>query len=114
MIDQLMPSGWVANHMELQNQDLILRTGKSCWKTKFNYNRIRRVGGISCGWKYFSVDNNLEEFDVCVFEPGIPISNTFVLDVKIFRVVEDLTPLVGTSSATPKGTKRKLIGPMET
>ncbi|XP_015884746.3 B3 domain-containing protein REM16 [Ziziphus jujuba] len=110
----LLPSGWVSNHMALQNQDVILRIGKSCWRTKFTYNRTRRVGGITCGWKFFAVDNNLEEFDACVFEPGIPLSNTFVLDVKIFRVVEDFTPPTGTSSATPKGTKRKLIVPMDT
>lgn len=103
-----MPSFWVLNHLGLENQDVILRIEKNCWRTRFTYNEGRRVGALSCGWKYFAVDNNLEEFDVCLFMPGIEIANTYVLDVQIFRVVQELTPLIGVASAKSKTSKRKL------
>ncbi|PON99158.1 B3 DNA binding domain containing protein [Trema orientale] len=88
----LLPNEWVMKYISLENQDLYLRFGDKEWRTRFNYNRRRRSAGLTSGWNHFAVDNNLEEFDVCVFEPGSPVNNSFCLDVKIFRVVEEMTP----------------------
>lgn len=96
------------DHLAPENQDIILRIEKTCWRTRFNYNKVRRVGGLSSGWKYFAVDNNLEEFDVCLFVPGAPIGDTFVLNVTIFRVVQELALFTGVVSPTSKAGKRKL------
>ncbi|KAF3446239.1 hypothetical protein FNV43_RR11418 [Rhamnella rubrinervis] len=107
----LMPSFWSMNHLGPEKQDLILRIEKNCWRTRFSYNKVRRAGALTCGWKYFAVDNNLEEFDVCLFKPGAQIANTYVLDVQIFRAVHEITPLTGVASAKSKtkSNKRKLV-----
>jgi hypothetical protein len=46
--------------------------------------------GLSGGWRYFSLDNNVEEGDVCVFEFVDTIKYCF--KVHIFRVVKKCTP----------------------
>ncbi|KAL6012099.1 hypothetical protein ACLOJK_002575 [Asimina triloba] len=55
---------------------------------KWNINHVH--GALSAGWKYFCLHNNLEEGDVCVFEH---VEN-HELRVHIFRVVEEITPLI--------------------
>lgn len=51
-------------------------------------------GGFEGGWKMFALENLLEEFDVCLFVPGGQDSmGHYVLDVFIFRVVPEITPL---------------------
>lgn len=95
-------------YISLENQDLFLRYGEKEWRTRFNYNRLRKCSGLASGWNHFAVDNNLEEFDVCVFEPGSPVNNSFCLDVKIFRVVEEITPLTAVGSPTSGKSRKKL------
>ncbi|GLJ36278.1 hypothetical protein SUGI_0728350 [Cryptomeria japonica] len=48
--------------------------------------------GMSGGWKSFSLANNLEEGDICVFERVDNNINKFKLAVHIFRVVNTCTP----------------------
>jgi len=51
----------------------------------------RAPPGLSGGWKRFSLDNNLEEGDVCIFERDD--MENYTLRVHIFRVVENCIPL---------------------
>lgn len=51
----------------------------------------RRNPGLSGGWKRFTLDNNLEEGDVCIFE--MDNVENYTLKVHIFRVVENCIPL---------------------
>ncbi|KAL6012109.1 hypothetical protein ACLOJK_002585, partial [Asimina triloba] len=62
-------------------------TGK---KWNIRYLGERRYGSLSAGWRQFSHHNNLEEGDACVFE----LIENYVLRVHIFRVVEEITPLI--------------------
>ncbi|KAI4336932.1 hypothetical protein L6164_015402 [Bauhinia variegata] len=84
-----IPSKWNAEHLPQQNQDVILRVGKSEWIARYSYGHSRGTGGFSRGWKHFALDNNLEEFDVCVFKPAGKMNNALILDVSIFRAVEE-------------------------
>lgn len=87
---QSIPSAWTTKHLRsLEKQDVILRTKENTWHTKFYYQKSKNSGGLSSGWKSFALSNDLQEFDVCVFEPGIPVDNAVVLDVNIIRVFHD-------------------------
>ncbi|XP_057974032.1 B3 domain-containing protein REM16-like [Malania oleifera] len=88
----VVPTEWVTSHLSWQSQDVILRHKENIWHAKY-YARGRNAG-LTGGWKHFAVENNLEEFDVCVFELGDQLHNTVVLDVGIFRVVEEMVPLI--------------------
>lgn len=48
-------------------------------------------GCLSSGWSSFVFSTNLEEHDVCVFEL---IQEMKVLQVHIFRVLDDIAPLL--------------------
>lgn len=53
-------------------------------------------GGTTCfsaGWRKFSIANNLETGDVCVFEA----IEKYEMKVNILRVVEEITPLISQS-----------------
>ncbi|KAE8653983.1 Cytochrome P450 82A3, putative isoform 2 [Hibiscus syriacus] len=73
--------------------DVILRMNERTWRTRFYYHRSRKRGGISGGWRKFVNDNNIEEHDVCVFEPANIGSKPIILDVSIFRVLLTTVPL---------------------
>ncbi|TYH30895.1 hypothetical protein ES288_A01G131200v1 [Gossypium darwinii] len=66
---------------------------KRTWKTRFYYHRSRDCGGLSGGWRNFVNDNNLEEHDVCVFQPANIGSKPMILDVNIFHVLQKAVPL---------------------
>ncbi|XP_023538425.1 B3 domain-containing protein REM16-like [Cucurbita pepo subsp. pepo] len=100
-----IPTQWVTKNLSLCNQDVILRLGNNEWPAKFSFTASRQCGGLTSGWKHFAIDNNLEEFDVCVFEPVPKTSGPVVLEVRIFRVVEDVIPLTRVSAKS----NRKLI-----
>ncbi|XP_019458604.1 PREDICTED: B3 domain-containing protein REM16-like isoform X1 [Lupinus angustifolius] len=93
-----IPNKWIFEHMPQKSQNVILRVGGTEWLAKYSLHNIRLTGGLTGGWKHFALDNNLEEFDVCVLEPAGQINNALILDVSIFRVVQEITPLgmVGT------------------
>ncbi|KAL8166305.1 hypothetical protein V2J09_007804 [Rumex salicifolius] len=85
-----IPAKFAKVHLGPKNQDVILCMGEKKWTTKFSFSR----GGLGSGWKQFSLENNLEESDVCLFklinqENGEPV----MLDVNIYRVVDEVTPL---------------------
>ncbi|XP_057975152.1 B3 domain-containing protein REM16-like isoform X2 [Malania oleifera] len=95
----VIPSEWVNKHLSGQSQDVILRHKENTWPARY-YAR-GSYAGLTGGWKHFSVENNIEEFDVCLFEPAAQLNDTVVLDVYIFRVVEEIVPLT-----SPKGRGR--------
>ncbi|XP_050233959.1 B3 domain-containing protein REM16-like isoform X2 [Mercurialis annua] len=85
-----IPSGWASKHLNsLEKQDVILRRKDNQWATKFYYQKSKNSGGLSGGWKNFAMANDLQEFDVCIFEPGGKTHDTVILDVNIFRVYQD-------------------------
>ncbi|GAV79745.1 B3 domain-containing protein [Cephalotus follicularis] len=96
----VIPSGWLTKHLSLENQEVFLRVREKTWHTRFYYIKSRKCGGLASGWKTFAVDNNLEEFDVCVFEPASPASYPLVLDVRIFRVLQEAAPLTQVSPSS--------------
>ncbi|KAI4316760.1 hypothetical protein L6164_024708 [Bauhinia variegata] len=90
-----IPTRMAAELLPPQNQDVILRTGNSEWIARYTFVQNRGTGGLAGGWKHFALDNNLEEFDVCVFKPSGKSEkyNALIMDVSIFRVVHEVTPL---------------------
>jgi hypothetical protein len=85
---QVIPSAWSTRHFRtLEKKVVILRVKENTWNTNFLYYKSKNSGGLSSGWKSFALDNNLQEFDVCLFEPSGTMNNSFVLDVNIFRVL---------------------------
>ncbi|KAL2318634.1 hypothetical protein Fmac_032510 [Flemingia macrophylla] len=99
-----MPNKWIGGYISPTSQDVILRMGKGEWITRYSYHSIRQNGGLSGGWKHFVLDNNLEEFDACVFKPAGKMNNILVIEMTIFRVVEEIVPLTAVS---PTGTARR-------
>ncbi|CAN6362561.1 unnamed protein product [Urochloa humidicola] len=67
--------------------------GKS-WEVNYVYYSDRSVASFSGGWGKFSLGNNLEKFDVCVFE----LFKEDNIKVHIYRVVPEITPLLRASS----------------
>lgn len=93
--------------MTLKNQDFYLRYGEEEWRTRLNYYQSRKCVGITSGWKHFAVDNNLEQFDVCIFDPCNREDGPFCVDVKIFRVVPEVTCLTPVKSPNSGKSGRK-------
>ncbi|XP_044980571.1 B3 domain-containing protein Os11g0197600-like isoform X1 [Hordeum vulgare subsp. vulgare] len=60
------------------------------WDVNYVFNSKRSVGALSGGWGKFSLDNNLEKFDVCVFE----LFSKDNIKVYIYRVVPEITPFL--------------------
>ncbi|XP_020266865.1 B3 domain-containing protein Os11g0197600-like isoform X2 [Asparagus officinalis] len=84
-----IPSWFVREHLPKENTVLTVwdPSGKP-WKMTFICNNTH--GALSGGWSRFSHAHNLEKYDVCVFELTKPTH----LKVHIYRVVEEITPLV--------------------
>ncbi|KAK9271206.1 hypothetical protein L1049_026796 [Liquidambar formosana] len=97
-----VPSEWAAGHLPEESQDVILRVKENAWCAKYYTRKARIGGGLTRGWMNFAVENNLEEFDVCVFHLARQEANTIVLDVSIFRVVQEVMPLTRVNSASPR------------
>uniref|UniRef100_A0A0E0MDJ2 TF-B3 domain-containing protein n=1 Tax=Oryza punctata TaxID=4537 RepID=A0A0E0MDJ2_ORYPU len=58
------------------------------WEVNYVYYSDRSVGSFSGGWGKFAVGNNLEKFDVCVFE----LVEQDNIKVYIYRVIPEITP----------------------
>ncbi|KAM3710511.1 hypothetical protein ACJW31_01G035100 [Castanea mollissima] len=87
-----IPLEWAANHLSLENQEIYLRYKNDTWRARYNHNQARGYGGITSGWKHFVIDNNLEELDVCLFKAAGQMDGSTILDVSIFRVVQEISP----------------------
>ncbi|KAK4599586.1 hypothetical protein RGQ29_009575 [Quercus rubra] len=103
-----IPLEWATNHLSLENQEIHLRFNKDTWRARYNHNRVRGYGGITGGWKYFVIDNNLEEFDVCLFKPAGQMDGSTILDVSIFRVVEEISPRTLLTPPRKRGRKNSI------
>ncbi|XP_057949840.1 B3 domain-containing protein REM16-like [Malania oleifera] len=88
----VIPSKWETKHLWYDKQQVILHHNESTWPTK--YFAYESYAGLAGGWRHFAVENNLEEFDVCLFELGSQLKDAVVLHVRIFRVVEEVVPLM--------------------
>lgn len=64
------------------------------WQVNYVYYSDRSVASFSGGWGKFALGNNLEKFDVCVFE----LFKEDNIKVHIYRVVPEITPLLRASS----------------
>lgn len=88
-----IPTAWITKYLMGESQDVILRCNEKTWNTRYLFWKPRSSGGLSGGWKNFAVDNNLDEYDVCVFSPERLEIKPIVLNVTIFRVVNEVAPL---------------------
>ncbi|GLJ38031.1 hypothetical protein SUGI_0774280 [Cryptomeria japonica] len=82
------------------------------WDVKYLGDRSRP--GLSGGWKYLSIDNNLEQDDVCILERIDESKIKFKIRVHIYRVVKICTPYkrmegkgISDSIALPKKHSKK-------
>ncbi|KAG0529156.1 hypothetical protein BDA96_05G074100 [Sorghum bicolor] len=64
------------------------------WEVNYVYYSDRSVGSFSGGWGKFALGNNLEKFDVCIFE----LFKEDNIKVHIYRVVPEITPLLRASN----------------
>ncbi|KAL5204187.1 hypothetical protein ABZP36_009058 [Zizania latifolia] len=60
------------------------------WEVNYVYYSDRSIGSFSGGWGKFAIGNNLEKFDVCVFE----LVKKDNIKVHIYRVVPEITPQI--------------------
>ncbi|CAN0872861.1 B3 domain-containing protein REM16 [Linum grandiflorum] len=88
-----IPMAWMKKHMdERVKQEVILRVGGREWRVRFKLREKRDSGGLTHGWRRFAEDNNLQQFDVCLFQPskshysipGVEAAD-IVFEVTIFR-----------------------------
>ncbi|KAF8711240.1 hypothetical protein HU200_029258 [Digitaria exilis] len=63
------------------------------WEVNYVYYSDRSVASFSGGWGKFALGNNLEKFDVCIFE----LFKEDNIKVHIYRVVPEITPLLRAS-----------------
>ncbi|KAM0932994.1 putative transcription factor B3-Domain family [Dioscorea sansibarensis] len=92
-----LPFSFAKVHLPRANTKMTLwgPNGRS-WTVAYLY--YRRRAGIRSGWSRFSYDNNLETGDVCVFELIKPDE----MRVHIFRVLDEIMPLVRFNPRSPK------------
>ncbi|CAL0332685.1 unnamed protein product [Lupinus luteus] len=104
-----LPSRWLVEHLPPRSQHLVLHINKmEEWHVKYCYDQIHNTGELTLGWRKFALDNNLEEFDACVFQPMGKVYGTWLIDVKIFRVVKDITPPTIPKPPSKRGRKRTI------
>lgn len=104
-----IPSEWVLSHLPHKSQNVFLRVkergnGRNAWRARYfcRASGSSRVGALTNGWKDFAFDNNLEEFDVCLFELASGTHDEILMDVSIFRVVAEVSPLTRVVSSPSK------------
>ncbi|ONK58419.1 uncharacterized protein A4U43_C09F12350 [Asparagus officinalis] len=84
-----LPTWFVRKHLPKENAVLTVSdpNGKQWKMTYICYNSH---GALSGGWGKFTYAHNLEKHDVCIFE----FIDTDHLKVHIYRVLEEITPLL--------------------
>ncbi|KAI8549798.1 hypothetical protein RHMOL_Rhmol06G0053300 [Rhododendron molle] len=104
VVAESIPSGWAFSHLLHKNQDVILhvKEKENTWHASY-YGRVGvNSGGLVGGWKDFTIENNLDEFDVCLFEIASETHDEIVMDVSIFRVVAEVSALTQVSHSPSK------------
>ncbi|KAL0360764.1 UNVERIFIED_CONTAM: B3 domain-containing protein REM16 [Sesamum radiatum] len=100
-----IPAEWARLHLPNKSHDIELRVKDNVWTAKYHYKGYG--GGLTGGWKNFVLENFLEEFDVCLFDIVSGTEEAVVLDVKIFRVVEEVIPPSQVAQETSRGTGKR-------
>ncbi|KAK4429084.1 hypothetical protein Salat_1208400 [Sesamum alatum] len=100
-----IPSDWAKVYLPNKSHDLELRVKDNAWKAKYHYKGYG--GGLTGGWKDFVLQNFLEEFDVCLFDLVRGTQDTVILDVQIFRVVEEVIPPSQVAQGSSRGTGKR-------
>ncbi|XP_077224294.1 uncharacterized protein LOC143857723 [Tasmannia lanceolata] len=98
-----IPSEFVKAHIsrKMQNINLEVKDGKK-WPVKCIF---RGAGaGLSKGWAAFVWGNNLEASDICIFE--LVEKKKMEFKVIIFRVVDEVVPLINLSKKKKKPSKK--------
>nr|GMC50426.1 B3 domain-containing protein REM16-like [Ipomoea batatas] len=87
-----IPADWARKYLPTteKNFDLTLRVKENAWTTRC-YQKQGHAVVTGTAYRNFVLENNLEEFDVCVFRLASR-SDDIVFDVSIFRVVEEVVP----------------------
>ncbi|KAL0360768.1 UNVERIFIED_CONTAM: hypothetical protein Sradi_3761300 [Sesamum radiatum] len=99
-----VPAEWARFHLPNKSHDIELRVNSNVWQAKYHY---KGYGGeLTSGWKNFVLENFLEEFDVCLFNLISGTNEAIILDVKIFRVVEEVIPPSQVMQETLRGTSK--------
>lgn len=103
-----IPAEWLYSHLPSNVNEVILRMQGKTWNARV-YRKVSG-GGLMGGWKSFALENFLEEHDVCFFQLEDEVSDGTVLDVQIFRVVEEVIPptrltSTNTTSSIARGRK---------
>ncbi|OVA15443.1 B3 DNA binding domain [Macleaya cordata] len=96
-----MPCSFKNFHLPETDQEIILRDPRGNeWPVSYVVtNGSQRRGSLSAGWGAFSYHNNIEKDDVCIFE----LIKEDVMQVHIFRVVDEITPLIKHSTRKRHG-----------
>ncbi|KAH9309571.1 hypothetical protein KI387_037482, partial [Taxus chinensis] len=84
-----------AGHLKLpkdRREVILVNSNMNEWHVRYIWRSSRGAGVLSAGWKYFTVDNNLEEGDICIFERVDNNKNSIKLRVHIFRVAKQCNP----------------------
>ena len=95
---QAIPKPFGKDWMPSENKEItLLNKGGHKWPVKWLFPQ----GGLSAGWRRFSLDHRLEEHDVCVFELIDKADHTLL--VHIFRVLggPEEDPGLYTFTSTP-------------
>lgn len=105
---QSFPAEWISKYFtSYEKRPVRLRVNDRTWSTRFIICSSRR-GGLGFGWKDFSLENCLEEFDVCVFKLASQGHEPTILDVSIFRVVPEAVKSIRVSPASSKSSSNRL------
>ncbi|CAO2830560.1 unnamed protein product [Amaranthus hypochondriacus] len=79
-----IPKDWKPRSLMKKGQEVVLKVKEKTWVCIFCLSPSNV--GLQTGWKRFALDNELEEFDACVFVPAEWKNGRLVFDVSIFRV----------------------------
>ncbi|KAL0360765.1 UNVERIFIED_CONTAM: hypothetical protein Sradi_3761000 [Sesamum radiatum] len=100
-----VPTEWARFHLPNKSHDIERRVYSYVWKAKYQYKVYG--GGLTGGWKNFFLENFLKEFDICLFDLISGTDDAIILDVKIFRVVEEVIPPSQVMRETSRGTSKR-------
>ncbi|KAK1273580.1 hypothetical protein QJS04_geneDACA023533 [Acorus gramineus] len=99
-----LPAAFVIDHLPKINSNLTLwDPDRKPWTVRLVLGKGR--GGLSAGWAKFSRVHNLERDDVCILE----LIRNKELQVHIFRVVEEILPLIHSSECFKKSELRLIM-----
>ncbi|GLJ38037.1 hypothetical protein SUGI_0774390 [Cryptomeria japonica] len=76
---------------------VVILVNSNCdeWRVRYNWSDYKDIGAFGAGWMQFSVQNNLQRGDICIFERIDKGNNIIKLRVHIFRIAEESNNLEG-------------------